>query len=269
MLRLRVLTALVLVPLVILAIWTLPTAWVAGLVAALMLGCAWEWGAFVPLAGAGRYAYLAACALGLFLLHPLAWGQQIAPGLLILVLCWWGAAALWLQVYPRGFTGAWQPPLRILLGLLATLGCYTALWNLHALEQGRWLVFLLLAIVWATDTGGYFAGKRFGRRKLAPQISPNKTWEGLWGGVVLAALLAAAASAVIVAPWWMLMGLGLVVALISVVGDLTVSMFKRQSGVKDTGRLFPGHGGALDRLDSLLSAAPVLLAGCWLLEVGL
>ncbi len=268
MLRLRVITALILVPLVILAIWTLPTAWVAALVAALMLGCAWEWGAFVPLAGGGRYAYAAICGLGLVLLHPALYGKALGPMLLSLVLLWWLAAALWLQAYPRGFSGSWQAPLRMLLGLLATLGCYLALWNLHALEQGRWLVYLLLAVVWATDTGGYFAGKRFGRRKLARQISPNKTWEGLWGGVALAAALAALAALVIAAPWWTLLLLGLVVALMSVVGDLTVSMFKRQSGVKDTGRLFPGHGGALDRLDSLLSAAPVLLAGCWLLGVG-
>ncbi len=262
MLLQRVITALILVPLVIVAIWYLPTSGLALIMGFLVLVCAWEWSLFVPLAGAGRVLYTGSVAVLLLLAHPRLWGEAIGAPVLAIGVLWWLAAAIWLRLYPGGFgAGRPVPVVRGLMGLCAALPCYVAVWQLHTLEQGRWLIFLLLALVWATDTGGYFAGKRFGRRKLAPQISPNKTWEGLFGGVALAAVLAGLAGGFIFAQsaWVHFMILGLSVSLISVVGDLTISMFKRQTGIKDTGRLFPGHGGALDRLDSLLSAAPVML----------
>ncbi len=264
MFKQRVLTALILVPLVVLAIAYLPQFWVAALVGALMLVCAWEWALFVPLAGPARVLFVVACGALMVLAHPAVAGAVLAPWILALGVLWWGAAALWLSQYPRGFgPGRPAPPVRALLGVVVILACYQALWQLHAETSRHGLVYLLLVVVWATDTGGYFVGKRFGRRKLAPLVSPNKTWEGLWGGVLLAGLLAALGSRWIdsPSPWWIFMLLGLAVALMSVVGDLSVSMFKRQCGIKDTGQLFPGHGGALDRLDSLLSAAPILLLG--------
>jgi phosphatidate cytidylyltransferase len=262
MLKQRILTALALIPLVFLAIWYLPTAVLALLVGALMLGCVWEWALFVPMNGTARLAYLGLGAGLMAAAHPWLWGSTLATPILVVGLCWWLIATAWLKVYPAGFGGGGPTPLvRGLLGLLGAVPCYVALWNLHALPDGRWLIYLLLALVWATDTGGYFVGKRFGKRKLAVQISPNKTWEGLWGGVALAAMLALASAFLVFeqpAGWLRFLLLGLGVSLISVVGDLSVSMFKRQTGIKDTGQLFPGHGGALDRLDSLMSAAPAL-----------
>lgn len=267
MLKTRIITALILIPLVFAAIWWLPTSGLAALIGLLVLACAWEWAQFLHLLGGARWAYLAAAALGVVVSHPLLLGASLSPGLIGLGLLWWLVAALWLRAYPAGFGPVAARRGRDgVLGLLLVLACYVSIWNLHQLAQGRFLILLLLVLVWATDTGGYFAGKRFGRRKLAAQISPNKTWEGVYGGVALALVLA------LMAWWWVfpaqslpgLMLLALLVALTSIVGDLTVSMFKRQSGVKDTGTLFPGHGGALDRLDSLLAAAPVLYAG-WLL----
>ncbi|MGJ8670034.1 MAG: phosphatidate cytidylyltransferase [Oceanococcus sp.] len=264
MLKQRIITALILIPLVFAALWYLPTAGISVLVGGLMLACAWEWSLFVPLQKSGRIAYAAVAAALMAVAHPDVYGAQLAQPWLFAGLLWWLAASVWLRLYPRGFAdNAPAPWLRALIGYLAIVPCYIGFWQLHSLPQGRELIFLLLFLVWATDTGGYFAGKQFGRRKLAVQISPKKTWEGLIGGVALAVLLALLGNHIVFQfAWITALSLGLLVALVSVVGDLMVSMFKRQTGIKDTGNLFPGHGGALDRLDSMLSAAPVMLALC-------
>ena len=267
MLKQRVITALLLIPLVFAALWFLPTTGIAVLVAALMMACVWEWSLFLPLQGGARVAYTASSGGLMLMLHPDLFGPELANSVLMGGLVWWLLASLWLFIYPRGF-GAQSPSLwlRALIGYVAVVPCYLGFWQLHGMAQGRELIFLLLFLVWATDTGGYFAGKRFGQRKLAPLISPKKTWEGLFGGVGLAVLLALLADQFIFQfGWAVAVSLGLAVALISIVGDLMVSMFKRQTGIKDTGNLFPGHGGALDRLDSMLSASPVMLAICWYL----
>ena len=266
MLKQRIITALLLLPVVFAALWLLPTFWVAIVIGALMVVSAWEWSLFIPLQKPARVAY-AASAGGLMLLaHPALFGATVMPYVLVAGLLWWLLATLWLFVYPAGFGPNKPAPwLRGVIGLLAVLPCYVAFWSLHAQAHGRELIFLLLFLVWATDTGGYFAGKQFGRMKLAPMVSPKKTWEGLIGGVLLAVVLAVVAALFVFesvsVTAFALLGLG--VALMSIVGDLMISMFKRQTGIKDTGNLFPGHGGALDRLDSLLSAAPIMLAA-WL-----
>ncbi|MBP6597750.1 MAG: phosphatidate cytidylyltransferase, partial [Arenimonas sp.] len=131
----------------------------------------------------------------------------------------------------------------------------------------RWTLFAL-ALVWAADSGAYFAGSRFGRRKLAPSISPGKTWEGVLGGLAASMLLAVAVLPMLGLAWPALPALvllTLVTAAISVAGDLFESLMKRQSGVKDSGALLPGHGGLMDRLDSLLAALPIFAVGkAWL-----
>jgi phosphatidate cytidylyltransferase len=119
----------------------------------------------------------------------------------------------------------------------------------------------LLVIVWAADVGAYAIGRWLGRVKLAPKVSPGKTWEGVTGGVLLAALAAWAAAVLLGLPAAPLIGLGIATALASVVGDLTVSMFKRNVGLKDSGTLLPGHGGVLDRIDSLTAAVPIFALG--------
>jgi len=131
-------------------------------------------------------------------------------------------------------------------------------------SQDRALVLLLLFLIWAADIGAYFSGKYFGRKKLCPQVSPNKTFEGVYGGILFAQVVAISYVAIIVQnpkinDFLVFCFLALVVSLVSVIGDLFESALKRMSGQKDSGRLLPGHGGLLDRIDSLTSSAPIFL----------
>ncbi len=123
------------------------------------------------------------------------------------------------------------------------------------------LLLFVISIVWAADIGAYFTGKRFGRVKLAPNVSPGKTWEGVLGGLAAVALLALVRARWLEIDFAVLLPFCLAVAIISIVGDLTVSMFKRHAGLKDSGRFFPGHGGVLDRIDSVTAAAPLFALG--------
>src|SRR5690606_17335644 len=128
-------------------------------------------------------------------------------------------------------------------------------------EHGPAVMLFLLLLVVAADVGAYFAGRRFGRNKLAPRVSPGKTWEGVIGGLLGAALIALAGGAWFGVPLVPFVALCVVAVLASIVGDLTESLFKRHAGVKDSGTLLPGHGGVLDRVDSVTAAAPVFLIG--------
>ncbi len=168
----------------------------------------------------------------------------------------------WLTLAPlRG--QAWAAALA---GLPVLVPAWLALSYLHRVpERGPQLTLFLLLLVFAADIGAYFAGRAFGRLKLAPQVSPGKTWEGVIGGLSSAALIAYAGALWFKFDTIAILGLGCAVALVSVVGDLTESMFKRHVGLKDSGAILPGHGGMLDRLDSITAAAPVFALGMvWL-----
>lgn len=163
--------------------------------------------------------------------------------------------------------GHWPTLIRLLsfaLGLDLLWICVHALIYLHAIEQSGWLLLYMMSLVWIADIGAYFSGRRFGRHKLAPRISPGKTWEGLIGGFVLNLVWTivvyriSAGWGLTLAPF---IAISLCSALLSIAGDLSVSVLKREAGVKDSGKLLPGHGGALDRIDSVIAAAPVFVAG--------
>jgi phosphatidate cytidylyltransferase len=154
-------------------------------------------------------------------------------------------------------------------GLVVLLPSWWLLVTLHATARGPALSLTLMSIVWAADVGAYGFGRWLGRRKLAPAVSPGKTWEGVSGGVFVAALVAAGAAQLLSLPVGALVALGVVTALVSVLGDLTESLFKRNVGVKDSGSLFPGHGGVLDRFDSFTAAMPLFVIGLiWLGVLG-
>jgi len=252
MLKQRIITALLLAPLALLVILWVPHPVTMAVLALLVLAGAWEWAAFVGWAAwPRRLLYVAAMAAGM---GALWWIGPAADSLVLgVALLWWVLALAWVIVRPD-----WQHRgVAAVAGFLVLIPAWLALVRLHA-DAPRWLLLLLLMVA-AADVGAYFAGRRFGRRKLAPQVSPGKTWEGVYGG--LAAALALAALGVF---WFGLAPLPLLAActaaaLASVVGDLTESLFKRHVGLKDSGSLLPGHGGVLDRVDSVTAAAPVFL----------
>jgi phosphatidate cytidylyltransferase len=178
----------------------------------------------------------------------------------VLVVAFWGIIFLWLQGFPTS-TILWSnKPVMILIGLLLLVSTWLAIITILMMDNGKWLLGLAITIVIMADVGGYVVGKLFGRHKLAPTISPGKTWEGLIGGLLFQLLLIIAL--MIILPDTNLLRLAFLVipvGLISVVGDLFESMIKRQRGVKDSSALLPGHGGVLDRLDGVMSALPLFL----------
>lgn len=267
----RITTALLLAPLPIAAILFLPTPWLAALVAAALLAGMWEWTRFAGLEDTlPRAGVLTANAL---LIAALVWAS--GPGLVPLKLvamagvAWWAVVVLWLArpTFAAADTQGARV-LKLLAGSLCIIPAWCALGWLHSEPLGpRWTLFAI-ALVWAADSGAYFVGSKFGRNKLAPAISPGKTWEGVAGGLATSALLSIAALPLLGLDWSALPLLALLTvatAAISVVGDLFESLMKRHSGMKDSGTIFPGHGGVMDRIDSLLAALPVFVVGkSWL-----
>lgn len=269
MLLQRVITALLLLPPILGPVIFLSTPWVYAVFSLVALLAAWEWSALMGLSGRRPrivYVLLIALALGLSgYLGTLGFGRWI----LIAGVVWWLGAPGLIVGFPENFRrapwGLWQ------LGAAGALMLVPAMLGLATLHHGGMLrIFFLFGLVWMADIGAYFAGRAFGRRKLAPNISPGKTIEGAIGGTLAALLI------LLSAPWvfgfgrfdWTpLVLLCLLVIVASIVGDLTESLFKRLRGVKDSGRLLPGHGGVLDRVDSLLAAAPVLALGLNLLGI--
>ena len=274
MLRQRVLTALVLVALLLGSLMT-ARAWpFAMLTLVLMAAGGWEWGRLNQAGPALALAMGAAVAVGGALAFAAGWSTQ-APALL-----WWWVLALWVAggaLALRSGPAAWpQLPraARWLLGLVALWAAWLALAQARAI--GINFMLSVLCLVWMADVAAYFGGRAFGRRKLAPSISPGKSWEGVWSGaagVLLLALLwvwldgrIGVDGPSLYSRLLMQLGLvGLVGALLvlcglSVVGDLIESLVKRAAGAKDSSRLLPGHGGVLDRVDALLPVLPAALA---------
>lgn len=276
MTRTRLLAALIMAPVAILTVLYASTPVLAALSALLFLAALWEWLKLADVDDTLARTILLLCNIGL--MAALAWGSRSTQGgslaLLQLVVLigvgWWLLSLAWLRHYD--FASDHDTPARVFklaAGTLAVIPAWAALSLIHASEPNghRWLL-LALVLVWAADTGAYFTGRRFGKRKLAPRISPNKTVEGLAGGMLLAvvvALVGAPLAGASVAQMPAVALVAVATVLFSVVGDLFESLLKRHVGVKDSGDLIPGHGGVLDRMDSVLAALPVFALGkAWL-----
>nr|WP_297459711.1 phosphatidate cytidylyltransferase [uncultured Halomonas sp.] len=257
MLRQRVVTAAILIPLVLAGLFGLTGGAFALFTGAVVLLSAWEW---ANLAGFERIVPRLGYVALLALLMMAGWhsGAAHATWPLWLSAIGWLINFYWVARYPECREQWHAPPMRLAMGLWVLLPCWVGFIQLR--ESGvEWLLYVLL-LVWLADIGAYFAGRRFGRRKLAPRVSPAKSWEGVYGGLIATALLALAfsgwAELATGARAWLVLAT-LLVALISVLGDLFESMLKRLRGLKDSGNLLPGHGGVLDRIDSLTAAVPL------------
>ncbi len=266
MLKERVLTAIVLVVVLLGVMLGLPPVATVWLLTVLVLIGAWEWAGFIGKGSAtlraGFTAAVALCLLGS--LYCYANVPGFVPVVMAVAVAWWFVAFLWLSLAPARV----NPLTATIAGLLSLVPCWLALVYVTVSTQTtRWVLFTL-ALVWAADTGAFFAGRWLGRVPLAPRVSPKKTWEGVLGGVLTSGLVAwVAAPWLTVAHRWPFVVTCLAIAALSIVGDLTESMLKRAAGLKDSGNLFPGHGGMLDRIDSVTAAAPALVFALLGLEV--
>lgn len=278
MLKQRVITALILSGLFLTALFYLPIPLFSAFVATAVLVGAWEW---ANLSGfslvSQRIAYVVAVAAAILTL-----GWYLELSLLasvfsadinkfrqaLLVGCgWWAIALLLVQGYPSSAILWGHKFFRSAMGIVVLVSTWVAFTYVRSQEQGAWLVLLIVAVVASADIGGYFFGRRWGKHKLALAVSPGKTWEGFAGGVFCNLLLSLLIWLAIGGNYWLLLIVILPASLVSVLGDLFESMLKRQRGIKDSSALLPGHGGVLDRVDSLTAAAPVfalaLLSSGW------
>jgi phosphatidate cytidylyltransferase len=262
----RVLTAVVLVPLVVFGTYFLQTPIFSMVLAALVLVGAWEMARLANVQdGWGQAAYVTVVALTLtgswFMLRP-----DHLTTLQAVMALWWMMTTLSLVFRRRGLERVEAVrPMVLLAGGLVMLAAWQSVIALHGSgETGPVLVLLLFVVIWLADSGAYFAGMAFGKRKLSPYVSPGKTWAGV-GGAVAATL---SGGLLLLFTGWAegadplaVLTLTVVVTMVSIGGDLWESRLKREAGVKDSGNLLPGHGGMLDRIDSLLAAAPVFGLG--------
>jgi phosphatidate cytidylyltransferase len=260
----RIATGIVLIAGILAALLLLPTLAFGAIVLLIVLVAASEWAKLIGLANGARVGFvIAVLAAGGAVLW---WGAQRGFDPAVELAC--GAATLfWLAVGVPSVLRNWQPGsllVRAVSAFVMLEGAFVAIVALQA--RSPWLALAAMAIVWLADTAAYFAGRSFGRRKLAPQISPGKTWEGVCGALVAVGVYALlllplarragyagafTAGAII---GWIVFAIAL--AALSVVGDLHESLLKRRAGVKDSGAILPGHGGVLDRTDALLAAMP-------------
>ena len=272
-LKQRIITAVILLLCLFTATTLFPPFWFALFIAVVVLVASWEWGALIGLTDSkSRQAYLATMILmliGALLLLGLEPGTDRidlfrALMVLSLGLVWWLIAWLMLFGYPDN-AKQWNDKSKIgLMGLLALIPTWVGIVVLKYLLPSGFLVLGLVIMVAAVDVGAYFAGRAFGFRPLAPSLSPKKTWEGVWGGLATCCVVGALFvwgmhSYLFELNIWQIIVLllsSLVITVFAVVGDLVESMLKRNSNLKDSGHILPGHGGILDRVDAILAVTP-------------
>ena len=250
----RVITAVIALAALLPVLFAAPPTVTLLIVAALLLAGSWEWSAFLKVGQpAVRFAYVV--LLAVLFAAAAAKLDVLGTPILFVGLAWWVGALVWAFFYPTPVPAAvaWAGGIAVMVPLFVALATL--------LQASPQVVLFMLLIVWIADSGALFAGKSFGRVKLAPAISPGKTWEGVVGGLAAVTLLALAVGLYGNLNLAALLPFCLACACLSVVGDLTVSMFKRDVGIKDSGTLFPGHGGVLDRIDSIAAAGPLFAIG--------
>ena len=275
MLKQRVITAIVLAPLLLALIFLTRASVFATLLGLIFLLGMWEW---TRMAGARGHPLRALLLLGYAILFGLFWHVCKSPWWWLPVLAgllWWLLAAAWLTRHDFAAEATRSHAvLKLLAGALVVVPAWCGIVVMHGdmakpdTGHGHWWVLFFACIVVAADIGAYSAGRRWGRNKLAPAISPGKTREGVYGALVCSGIVGLIGGALLKVPVDRLpaiVALALLTVLFSIVGDLFESLIKRHAGVKDSGAMFPGHGGVFDRMDSLVAAMPIFVLGKFLL----
>lgn len=261
MLKLRIITGVILVTLTLIAIFFLPSPLFCFVTALLAIAAAGEWTNLMELRRfREKFLYLL-CIVIIFLLALVVSIRLI----LISAFIWWLIATCLIILYPKG-SSWWGKGIfwRGVMGIMVLLPCWVSLNYIRNQGAGPYDLLFMLVLVWGADTFAYFGGRAFGKTKLAPFVSPGKTWEGFFSailGSLAIALFALWLCDVPIEVWPWGIGLSFITVVFSVIGDLFESMLKRHAGVKDSGKLLPGHGGILDRIDSLTAAAPIFALG--------
>ena len=266
MLKKRIITAVCIFAVFLISLFSLPEVYFDIFIGIVLLVCAWEWAnlsGFQPYKQRIIYCVLfGALMLSLVPYLDMFTGEQLdqekAKSIFLLSGLWWTVALLWVQGYPSSAVLWGNRWLRAAIGMLVLIPSGLSLVFLYQQPQGVWLIILVVAIVATADIGAYFSGRAFGRHKLAKNVSPGKSWEGVWGGLLCCAILALGVAAFTdFSVWLTVLAIVLPTAMVSVLGDLLESMIKRHRGIKDSGRILPGHGGVMDRIDGLTAAAPI------------
>ncbi len=269
MLKKRILTAVILIPIFVALVITLPAPMFALLTAMLMMVGAWEWSLLMGLKKRShRWCYLFFIFILLNTLFMSKVSTLFIPNVLCATFFWWVFATILIVIYPK-ISFIWGRGIffRGLMGCIVLIPTWIAV-NFIRSNFGVWSLLFLFVLIWGADSGAYFAGKKWGKNKLAPKVSPGKTRQGLYGALATTTVIVGGVLYLIPSPsrmWPAILMLSFATVIFSVVGDLFESMLKRNAGVKDSGTLIPGHGGLLDRIDSLTAAAPVFALGSWLI----
>ncbi|PID44333.1 MAG: phosphatidate cytidylyltransferase [Gammaproteobacteria bacterium] len=263
MLKQRIITALILAPVVLGGIFLLEPLYFSWFIALIIALAGWEWANLSHFTGqARRWGYAAFILVLLFL------SSCIHPGIVFTIAVIWWLVAFFLVVHYPEKTDLWTAPAaRLVMGVLVLVPAWQALVFIRSSTVtvgdnpgNLWVIVYVMFLVWGADIGAYFAGRAFGKRKLAPRVSPGKSWAGVYGGLAVIELIALGSAYAIglsLSQTVLLLLITLVTGIVSVLGDLLESMIKRYRGIKDSSQLLPGHGGVMDRVDSLTAALPV------------
>ena len=270
MLKQRVITAIILASLIINAVIFLPTTMLASVLAVIVCVAAWEWAACAGFDdNAHKVAYVSVIMLCLVACLNFMDNQWI----ILIVYCgfmWWCVAIFLVIRYQTNmYVNLSSRLLKAMIGSVILVPSWLSLILIHAKTSSASLMLFLFLLIWLADSAAYFSGRRFGRKKLASNVSPGKSWEGIYGALLMSFLFGASYafySGMQFTYAILFLVLVLLTVSFSILGDLVESMFKRMAGIKDSSHILPGHGGVLDRIDSLRSAAPVFCAGILALE---
>ena len=260
MLKQRIITAVVLAALFLWSVFGMPVIWFSLFVGVFVSIAAWEWANIAGLKSAAKVIYVVFIASVMVVIEWLLVGSgfsDLIKPILLAAGVWWAIALLWVQGYPSSAILWNRTWVECLVGFFVLLPAWLSMTVLRSEPNGAWLVILVVLSVAVADIGAYFFGRKFGRRKLAVEVSPGKSWEGVWGGFACAVIVATVVGYISSEPFWKAYAVMIPASLISVLGDLVESMFKRARGIKDSGTILPGHGGVLDRVDGITAAAPI------------